>query len=128
MVILYIYSICWRMKLTFYECQQPAATPAGDHPGIIAKGINGRRNSADFSATGFDRFVNERRPCKCLQGQVVMSAPSPWSWAGWRSTPRYEGLMVLRMWQGGRPIVSVVNDCGHGGRGDGWRVTQRSHA
>jgi hypothetical protein len=26
MVILYIYSTCWRMKSTFYECQQPPST------------------------------------------------------------------------------------------------------
>jgi hypothetical protein len=64
-----------------------------------------------------------RGPCRCLRGQVVPSASSPWSWVAWRSTPGYEGLFLLRMWPGRRPVVSVVNGCGHGGTGDRWRAT-----
>jgi hypothetical protein len=81
-----------------------------------------------FSAAGFDRFINERRSCRCLRGQVVPSTPSLWSRVAWRSTPGNKGLLLHRMWQGGRPIVSAANGYSHGGRGDEWRVTRSSHA
>jgi hypothetical protein len=31
------------------------------------------------------------------------------------------GSPYLRMWRGGRPIMSIVNDCGHRGKVDGGR-------
>jgi hypothetical protein len=67
---------------------------------------------------GFDHFVNERRPYRCLRDQVVWSTRSPRNRVAWRSIPGYEGLLILRMWQGGRPVVSTANGCSHGGRGD----------
>jgi hypothetical protein len=79
-----------------------------------------------FSAAGFDCFVNKKRPHRCLRGQVVLSAPSPWSRVAWRSTPGYEGLLLLTMWRGRRPVVSAANGCSHRGSGNGWRVTQSS--
>jgi hypothetical protein len=37
------------------------------------------------------------------------------------------GSPYLRMWRSGRLIVSAANGRGHGGKGDGWRVTRSSH-
>jgi hypothetical protein len=86
---------------------------------LIQRGLMGAEILQTFSAAGFYCFINERQLCRCLQGQVVKSAPSPRSRAARRSTPRYVELLLFRMWRGGRPVVSIANGCGHGGRGDG---------
>jgi hypothetical protein len=40
-------------------------------------------------------------------------------------TVPYGGSPYLRMWQDGRPIMSIANECRHGGRGDGTGASPR---
>jgi hypothetical protein len=69
-------------------------------------GIDGRGNSVNFlqpwgstaSSMRSDHAYVSRAKLSCLP-------PSSQHRVAWSSTPRYKGLLLLRMWQGGRPVI-----------------------
>jgi hypothetical protein len=57
-----------------------------------------------FSVVKLNCFTNEKRLCGCLWGQVVSSALLSRNWVAQRSTPGCEGLFLVKIQRGGRPV------------------------